>query len=150
MSTGDEIHKTLRGRRDFVTVETLWLTILCVLFFIEHTTRRVYLAGCTAHPHAAWVIQQARQMTWELQDREPPIRYLMYEHDTKFTQAFDTVFEAMGVEIIHLLFQAPNANPIAERWIRSVREECLEKIIILNEWYLRRVVKAYLDYYDLA
>jgi len=117
-------------------------------FFIEHATRRVYLAGCTAHPDAAWVTQQARQMTWELHDRELPMRYLIHDHDTKFTGLFDTVFESEGIEIVDIPFEAPNANAIAERWVRSVREECLDKLIILNERHLRRVLSEYLAYYS--
>jgi putative transposase len=133
---------------DFFTVETLTVQTLYVLFFLEHGTRRVHLAGCTAHPTGAWVTQQARQMTWELQDRELPIRYLIRDHDTKFTDAFDTVFEAEGVEIVDIPYQAPNANAFAERWVRSVREECLDKVIILNERHLRRVLHEYVEYYN--
>ncbi|HEX3052978.1 MAG TPA: helix-turn-helix domain-containing protein [Aggregatilineaceae bacterium] len=124
---------------DFLTVETLTLQTLYVLFFIEHATRRVYLAGCTAHPDSAWVAQQACQMTWELHDRDVPMRYLIHDHDTKFTGLFDTVFESEGLEIVDIPYEAPNANAIAERWVRSVREECLDKLIILNERHLRRV-----------
>jgi len=72
-------------------METLTLQTLYILFFIEHVTRRVYLAGCTAHPDAAWVTPQARQMTWELHDRDVPMRYLIHDHDTKFTRMFDTI-----------------------------------------------------------
>ena len=112
---------------DFLTVETLTLQTLYVLFFVEHATRRVYLAGCTAHPTRRGLTQQARQMTWELHDRELPICYLIHDHDTKFTTAFDTVFEAEGVEIVNIPYEAPNANAIAERWVRSIREECLDQ-----------------------
>jgi putative transposase len=128
---------------DFLTVETLTLQTLYVLFFIEHATRRVYLTGCTAHPDAAWVTQQARQMTWELHDRDLPMRYLIHDHDTKFTELFDTVFESEGIEIVNIPFEAPNAYAIAERWVRSVREECLDHLIILNERHLRRVLREY-------
>jgi len=124
-------------------VETLTLQSFYVLFFIEHATRRVYLAGCTAHPDAAWVSQQARQMTQELHDRELPMLYLIHDHDTKFTGLFDTVFESEGIEIINIPFEAPNANAIAVRWVRSVREECLDKLIILNERHLRRALSDY-------
>jgi putative transposase len=103
---------------DFFTVETLGLKTLDVLFFLEHGTRRVHLAGCTAHPGGAWVTQQARQMTWAFQDRELPMRYLIHDHDTQFTDAFDMVFEAEGVEIVDIPYQAPNANAFAERWVR--------------------------------
>jgi putative transposase len=133
---------------DFFTVETLGITTLYVLFFIEHATRRVYLAGCTKHPHEAWVVQQARQTTWALEDRPLPIRYLIHDHDTKFAESFDTVFESTGVEIIDPPFQAPNANAIAERWVRSLREECLDQVIILSEWHLRQVLKEYVTYYN--
>lgn len=114
-------------------METTWLKTLYVLFFIEHATRRVRLAGCTTNPNTVWVTQQARQMMWELEDRAPPIRYLIHDRDKKFTQSFDTVFESGGIRIIHTPVQAPNANAIAERWIRSVREECLDKLLIWNE-----------------
>ncbi len=133
---------------DFLTVETLTLQTLYVLFFIEHATRRIYLAGCTAHPDSAWVSQQARQITWELQDRDLPMRYLIHDHDTKFTGVFDTVFESEGIEIIDIPFAAPNANAIAERWVRSVREECLDRMIILNERHLHRVLTEYIAYYN--
>ena len=92
---------------DFFTIETLTLQTLYVLFFLEHGTRRVHLAGCTAHPTGAWVTQQARQMTWALQDRELSMRYLIHHHDTKFTDVFDTVFEAESVEIADMPYQAP-------------------------------------------
>jgi transposase InsO family protein len=133
---------------DFFTVETLWLQTVFVLFFIEHGTRRVYLAGCTAHPTGEWVTQQARQMSWELQDRKEPISYLIHDHDKKFLLAFDTVFESEGVEIVDIPYQAPNANAFAERWVRTVREECLDKIIILNERHLHRTLNEYVSYYN--
>jgi len=133
---------------DFLTVETLTFQTLYVLFFIEHATRRVYLAGCTDHPDAAWVAQQARHLTWELQERDVPMRYLIHDHDTKFTGLFDIVFEAEGIEMVNIPFEAPNANAIAERWVRSVREECLDRVIILNERHLRRVLSEYVAYYN--
>jgi putative transposase len=93
----------------------VWLrSPLYCLFFIEHGTRQVYFAGCTAHPDNARVTQQARQMTWEFEDRELPMKYRIRDHDTKFTQSFDTVFEAAGIEIVNIPYQAPNANVFAE------------------------------------
>jgi putative transposase len=133
---------------DFFTVETLTLQTLYCLFFIEHGTRQVYFAGCTAHPNQTWVTQQARHMTWELEERDPPMKYLIRDHDTRFTQSFDTVFEAAGIEIVNIPYQAPNANAVAERWVRSVREECLDRLIILNERHLRRVLQEYITYYN--
>ena len=133
---------------DFFTVETLTLHTLYCLFFIQHGTRQVYFAGCTAHPNRAWVTQQARHMTWEFEDREPPMKYLIRDHDTKFTESFDAVFEATGMEIVAIPYQAPNANATAERWVRSVREECLDRLIILNERHLRRILTEYVAYFN--
>ena len=87
-------------------------------------------------------------MTWELQDGDDPISYLIHDHDKKFPMAFDTVFEAEGVEIVDIPYQAPNANAFAERWVRTVRQECLDKIILLNERHLHRTIQEYAGYYN--
>ncbi len=94
------------------------------------------------------MIQRARQMTWELQEREEAMRYLIHDHDKKFPIAFDSVFEAEGVEIVDIPYQAPNANAFAERWVRTVRQECLDKIIILNERHLHKTLQEYVAYYN--
>jgi putative transposase len=135
---------------DFLTVETAWLKTLYVLFFIELGSRRVHLAGCTSRPKSAWVTQQARQLSWKIQDRRLPMRFLIHDRDTKFTTSFDTVFTAEDVTIIRTPVRAPNANAFAERWIRSVREECLDRLLILGEWHLRRVLAEYVTYYNHA
>jgi putative transposase len=135
---------------DFFTVETLFLKTIYVLVFIELGTRRVHFAGCTAHPTRAWVTQQARQVMWELEDREPRIHFLIRDRDTKFTSTFDTVFRSEGIHVIRTPVRAPNANSYAERWIRSVREECLDKLLIFNETHLRRVIRDYIAYYNTA
>ena len=135
---------------DFFTVETVWLKTRYVLFFIELGSRRVHLAGCSANPTHAWVTQQARQFSWMLQDGRVPARFLIHDRDTKFSAAFDRVFTAEDVEIIRTPIQAPNANAVAERWIRSVREECLDKVLILGDRHLHRVLTAYVGYYNQA
>ncbi|MEO8391856.1 MAG: hypothetical protein ABI700_02585 [Chloroflexota bacterium] len=116
---------------DFFTVETLRLKTVYVLFFIELGKRRVHLAGCTEHPTSAWVTQQARQLCWTFEDGAPTFRYLLYDRDAKFTFAFDQVFAAQNVKVIHTPVRAPNANAYAERWVRSARQECLERLIIV-------------------
>ena len=133
---------------DFFTIETANLKTLYVLFFIELGTRQVHLAGCTEHPNAVWVTQQARQLCWELEDRAVPMRFLIHDNDTTFTAGFDAVFQAQGIEVIHTPFHAPNANAFAERWIRSVRQECLDKLVLLGEWHARRVLAAYVTFYN--
>lgn len=135
---------------DFFTIETVFLQTVYILFFIELSSRRVYVAGITGRPDAAWVTQQARQMLWQLQDREPTIRFLIHDRDTKFTGSFETVFASTGIETVLTPYQAPNANAVAERWVRSVREECLDRLLIVNPAHLRRVLREYVDYYNTA
>ena len=135
---------------DFFTVETAWLKTLYVLFFIELGSRRVHLGGCTSSPTSAWVTQQARQFSWKLQDGKVPARFLIHDRDAKFPAGFDTVFTSEDVTIIRTPVRAPNANAFAERWIRSVRAECLDKVLILGEHHLQRVLPAYIDYYNHA
>jgi putative transposase len=119
-----------------------------VLFFIELGTRRVHVAGCTDHPTSTWVTQQARQLMWTLEDRSLPMRFLIHDRDSKFSTAFNTVFASEHIEIVLTPFRAPKANAYAERWIRSVRQECLNHLFIINEQHLRRVLTDYVAYYN--
>jgi transposase InsO family protein len=135
---------------DFFTVETVWLKTLYVLFFIELGSRRVHVAGCTSSPTAAWVTQQARQFTWRMQEEALPKRFLIHDHDTKFSAAFAMVFTAEDVTIIRTPGMAPNANAFAERWIRSVHEAGEDKLLILNEGHLTRALTTYVDDYNHA
>ena len=115
---------------DFFTVETIWLQRLYVLFVIELGSRRVHLAGCTANPSAPWVTQQARQLTWTLAERSESFRFLIRDRDQKFTNGVDEVFRSNGLEIIRTPFRAPQANGVAERFVRTVRSECLDWLLI--------------------
>ena len=140
----------LRGPsgRDFFTVETLFLKTIYVFFFIELGSRRVHFAGCTTNPHEAWVTQQGRQLAWDLDETNARFRFLIRDRDTKFTDAFDTIFRSEGVKVIRTPAQAPNANSHAERYVRSVRSECLDKIIIVNQAHLRSVLTEYVTFYN--
>jgi putative transposase len=133
---------------DFFTVDTVWLQRLYVLFFIEIANRRVHLAGCTAHPDAEWVTHQARQVTWSMQDRPQPVRFLIRDHDRKFTNSFDAVFEAQGARIVRTPIQAPQANGIAERFVRTVRSECLDWLLIVSAQHLERALRVFVDHYN--
>lgn len=135
---------------DFFTVETLGLKILHILFFLEVGTRRVHLAGCTARPTAAGVTQQARQLAWTLQEADGSPRFLIPDRDATFPPAFDTVFAAEGVEVVRTPCRTPTANAYAERWVRSVRAEGLDHLLIVNEAHLRRVLAAYVTHYNEA
>jgi putative transposase len=135
---------------DFFTVETLPLQTLYVLFFIEIGTRRIHLAGSTRHPTAAWVTQQARQLVWKLQEQGRGMRFLVHDRDAKFPAAFDVVFASERIKAILTPYQAPNANAYAEGWVRSVREECLNHLLIINERHLDHVLREYSQYYNGA
>ncbi len=117
---------------DFFTVEMLRLKTVYVLFFIELGTRRVHLAGCTEHPNSTWVTQQARQLCWTLEDNTSAFRYLLHDRDAKFTTAFDQVFAAQNIKVIHTPIRAPNANAYAERWVRSVRNASIISLLSMS------------------
>jgi putative transposase len=133
---------------DFLTVDTIWLRRLYVLFFIEVATRRVHFAGCTAHPDEEWVTQQARQVAWTLAERAQPVRFLIRDHDRKFTRSFDEVFHGAGIRIVRTPIQAPQANGIAERFVRTVRSECLDWLLILNARHVERLLTVFIDHYN--
>ena len=133
---------------DFFTVETIWLQRLYVLFFIELGSRRVHVAGCTPNPSAPWVTQQARQLTWTLAERPASFRFLIRDRDRKFTASFDDVFRGSGLEIVRTPFRAPQANGVAERFVRTVRSECLDWLLILNDQHLERVLNVFVEHYN--
>jgi transposase InsO family protein len=132
---------------DFFTVETLWLGRLYVLFFLEIGGRRVHFAGCTANPDGRWTAQQARQLAWSLSGRATPVRFLIHDRDSNFSRAFDEVFRSEGVEIIRTPFRAPKANAFAERWVGTVRRDCLDWLLISSRRQLERVLRVYIDHY---
>jgi putative transposase len=130
------------------TVDTISLRRLQVLFFIELDTRRVHLAGVTAHPNGAWVTQQARNLLVALGERGRRLRFLLRDHDAKFSRSFDDVFCAEGAEVLLTPVQAPNANAHAERWIRTVRAECLDWLLIVGRGHLEQVLRVYVQHYN--
>lgn len=118
------------------------------MFFIEHGTRRVHLAGITAHPTGEWVTQQARNLLMSLDGHAGSIKFLIRDRDTKFSSAFDAVFTAIGVRVIKTPVQAPRANAVAERWVGSVRRECLDRMLVTGEQHLRLVLSEYTHHYN--
>jgi putative transposase len=133
---------------DFFTVETLGLRRLHVLFFIELARRHVHLAGVTANPNNAWVTQQARNLIMTLDEQEQRLRYLIRDRDSKFTAAFDEVFRSQGIRVIRAPIAAPHAKAHAERWVGSVRRECLDRILIVSRMHLERVLREYVTHYN--
>jgi putative transposase len=131
---------------DFFTVETVALRRLYVLFFIELGSRRVHVAGCTTNPTGAWVVQQARNLSFTgLFER---MRFLIHDRDSKFTASFDEVFRSEGVRVVHTPVRAPKANAYAERFVRTVRTECLDFLLILGRRHLERVLHIYIQHYN--
>jgi transposase InsO family protein len=133
---------------DFFTVETVWLRPLYVLFWIEHGSRRVHLAGVTANPDCAWVTQQARNLA--IDGRLGNVRFLIHDRDAKFCGPFDAIVRSEGVRVIETPFRAPKANAVAERWVRTVRNECLDHVLIVGRRHLERVLLIYVTHYNAA
>jgi transposase InsO family protein len=133
---------------DFFSVDTVLLRRLYVLFFIDHDTRRVHLAGITANPFAGWVTQQARNLCFDLAERTMPAKFLIRDRDTKFTSSFDAVFASDGIRIIKTPVRAPRANAIAERFVGTIRRECLDRFLILGRCHLEAVLAEYVDHYN--
>ena len=131
---------------DFFTVETAWLRTLYVLFFIEHGSRRVRLAGVTANPDGVWMRQQARNLTVE--ERLHDVRFLLHDRDAKFSGPFDEIVRGEGVRVIKTPVRAPQANAIAERWVRSVRNECLDHVLVFGRRHLEQILRHYVTHYN--
>ena len=133
---------------DFFTVDTVLLRRVYVLVFIEHGTRRLHVAGITAHPTGAWVAQAARNLAFDLGSRLADLRFLIRDRDTKFTAAFDAVFAAEGVRIILGPPQAPRANAICERIVGTLRREVFDRLLVLNQAHLANVLDEYRVHYN--
>ena len=133
---------------DCFTVETVWLRRLYVLFFIELDTRRVHLTGVTANPDGRWVTQQARNLLLVLGERGRQVRFLVHDRDAKFCRSFDEVFRSAGAQVLMTPVWAPKANAYAERWIRTVRAQCLDWLLILGRGHLERILRVYVRHYN--
>lgn len=133
---------------DFFTAETFWLRTLYVLFAIELRSRRVHILGVARNPDSAWVTQQARNLA--VGERLRSVRFLIRDRDSKFSDPFDEVFRSEGIRIIQTPIRAPRANAFAERWVRTVRAECLDWMLVLGRRHLDRVLRAYTAHYNEA
>ena len=135
---------------DFLHVDTVTLTRLYVLVFIEHGTRRMHLGGVTAHPTGDWTVQQARNLALDLGERFGDFRFLLRDRGSNFTASFDAVFQATGTTIVRTAVQAPRMNAICERLIGTLRREVLDRTLILNQVHLRAVLAEYQEHYNTA
>jgi putative transposase len=143
-------HMDVLVATDFFTTE-VWtlggLVTYYILFFIHLGTRQVHVAGVTPHPDAQWMVQIARNVTMEEWGFLSPGQYLIHDRDTKFCAAFQHIIDAAGVERVVLPPRSPNLNAFAERWIRSVKEECLARLILFGEAALCRTLNEYVEHY---
>jgi putative transposase len=135
---------------DFFTVESAFLRSFYVLFFIELSSRRVHVTTATRHPDSPWVTQQARNLAMGFHDAGIQMRFLIRDRDCKFSASFDEVFETEGIRIIRTPIRAPNANAHAERWVQTLRAECLDFSLIVSEAHLDRVLRTYVHHYNRA
>ena len=143
-------HMAVLAGTDFFTVEVLtWrgLVTYYVLFFLHLQSRRVTVAGITRHPTEAWITQIARNPVDETTGTLRCGRYLLHDRDTKFCAAFDEVLTSDGVHLVKLPPRSPNLNAFAERWLRSVKDECLSKLILLGEMSLARALTEFVAHY---
>jgi putative transposase len=118
-----------------------------MLFFLHLESRRVYIAGLTVHPDEAWMKQIARNATTDDCGAIQDCRYLLHDRDAKFTRSFRAIIASGQVQAVALPARSPNLNAYAERWVRSVKEECLSKVILFGERLLRRALSNYLDHF---
>jgi transposase InsO family protein len=143
-------HMDVLVATDFFTAEVwTWsgLVIYYVLFFIHLSSRKVQVAGVTPHPNAAWMVQMARNMTMEEWGFLAPGQHLIHDRDGKYGPAFQQRIEASGVERVPLPPRSPNLNAYAERWVRSIKEECLSRLTLFGEASLRHALTQYVEHF---
>jgi putative transposase len=133
---------------DFFTVDTVWLRRLYALVFLSVGSRRIEYVACTSKPDTAWMLQQARNLLMELDDHDQTVRFLIHDRDAKFPRAFDTLLASENIKVIRTPVRAPNANAHMERWVGSVRRECLDRLLILGRRQLQHVLRVYVRHYN--
>ena len=132
---------------DFFTVDTVWLRRLYVLAFISIGSRRIEYVAVTSKPDTAWMLQQARNLLMELDDRDRQVRFLIHDRDAKFPVAFDALLESERIKVVRTPVQAPNANAHMERWVGTVRREFLDRLLIVGCRHLEHVLYVYVKHY---
>jgi transposase InsO family protein len=135
---------------DFFTVDSVLLRRYYVLFVVEVHSRVVRILGVTANPDGPWATQVARNFVAELEEHGQRFRFLLRDRDTKFTASFDAIMGSVGIKAVCTPVRAPVANAFAERWVRTVRQECLDHLLMLSRRHLQRVLHEYVRHYNQA
>jgi putative transposase len=133
---------------DFLHVDTVFLKRLYIFFVMEIETRQVHILGVTANPTGAWTAQQARNLLMDLGQRACRFKFLIRDRDTEFTAAFDEVFAGNGMRIIKTPVRSPRANSFAERYVGTLRRQCLDHLLIYGERHLRQILAEYSQHYN--
>ena len=133
---------------DFFETRTLTGARRYVFAVIEHATRRVRILGATTHPTATWTTQLARNLVMDLQDAGAIVKYVIRDRDSKYTTAFDAVFQTEGIAIVTTGIRVPRMNAIMERWVRSCRAELLDRTLIVNQAHLLHALREYETFYN--
>ncbi|WP_164836480.1 integrase core domain-containing protein, partial [Actinacidiphila soli] len=133
---------------DFFTATTLNGASVYVFAVIEHASRRIRILGVTAHPTADWVTQAARNLVMDLQDAATTVTHLIRDRDSKYTRAFNAVFEAEGIEIVTTGIRVPRMNSIMERWVQTCRHELLDRTLIWNQAHLLYALGEFESFYN--
>jgi putative transposase len=144
-------HAATLWASDFISVRTLTsrgIVDLYLLFFIHIGTRRVIVSAPTASPNADWVVQQARNASFAMAEWNLKMSHLLIDHDRKYTKAFDAVWESEGAEVQRVGPRAPNLNAFAERWVQTLRTECLDRFVVCGERHLSHLVNEFVTYYN--
>ncbi len=136
------------GIDGFLTVETIWLTRIYVLFFVSLERRRIEFTASTRNPDGRWIAQQARNLLMRLGDRGQSFHFLLHDRDRKSSGGFNEIFRSEGITIVRTPIRAPNANAYAERWVGTLRRECLDRILIINRRQLEQVLRVYTAHYN--
>jgi len=133
---------------DFLTVETIWLTRISILFFVSLERRRIEFIASTSNPDGRWIAQQARNVLMQLAGRGQSFHFLLHDRDSKFSGGFNEILRSEGITIVRTPIRAPNANAYDKRWVGTLRRECLDRILIINRRQLEHVLRVYTAHYN--
>ena len=143
-----EAHAQSMVAADFLSVDTVFFKQLYVLIYMHLATRRILLAACTANPNEVWMAQQARNVTWTLEEKGIKLKAVIHDRDKKFSARGDNVFRSAGARVILTPLMAPRTNAHVERWVGSCRRECLDWMLVMNQRHMEAILREYCMHYN--